>query len=687
MNKRTDHRSGSGRQRMSARNRHILTGAAVVAAAATLSSAIAVPALAKMANAGHMHLAARIAALTTVDCDSLLGPTPAHSSFTQPLVIPPKVDRRSSSTAVNLIIKAGKHSFSPSLPATDTLGYALSSGATDVYLGPTIETRKGQPLKLTVANALGAHPLANFIDQAVMGTQVTDADAPRGTVHLHGAHSEPQFDGLPQSTFTPGQAFTYLYGNDQDATGLWYHDHSWGITRLQVTAGLAGQLWLRDQYDTGSVDNPLRLPVGDFEVPLTIQDRTFNANGSFAYPIGPHCGLNGLPDGHPNQWSPESFGDVATVNGVIEPNMKVVRTVYRFRMLNGSNARFYNMRLARIDAAGNPTLETLPLNQIGSDGGLLNAPAPLTTLRMAPAERADVLIDFSTLPVGSQWRLVNDALAPYPGGGDVDITQIMQFTVGKGTGPAASVPATLRGGSGQPKLLPTALVPSAPAQPGALKATSTRTVFLNEIVNDVGTVAPPDEPVHVMMGNQFYADDVTMTPRATKVEAPALNSVEEWVIVNTTGDAHPIHLHMTQFRLLNRQNLAIDPKSGETRYLVDRLNCGGRDADPTNCAQGLPFPTATNQGPWPAPSADAYLKGGVILPTASEAGWKDTIIAMPGTVTRIIVPFGGSAAGIPAPYVGDAKNAPVQRFTGNYVFHCHILEHEDNDMMSPLVVR
>jgi FtsP/CotA-like multicopper oxidase with cupredoxin domain len=345
------------------------------------------------------------------------------------------------------------------------------------------------------------------------------------------------------------------------------------------------------------------------------------------------------------------------------------------------------MRLARLDKAGNPTTDQLTLHQIGTDGGLLDVPAPLAKLRMAPGERADVLIDFSALPTGSRWRLVNDAQAPYPEGGDGDIAQIMQFTVGKAEGPELRVPYALRGGHGQPARLPQVLEPSAPVRPGALQATTTRTVFLNEIVNDATVPGIEGEPVHVMMGNQFYADEVTMAPRSEQVEAPAVNSVEEWIIVNTTGDAHPIHLHLTQFRLVNRQMLAIDPDSGETTYLIDRLRCGGVDADPANCAQDLPVPAAAGQGPWPAPSVEPYLKGAPIAPIASELGWKDTIIAMPGSVTRIIVPFGGTAAGIPAPFVGDAKNAPIQRFTGNYVFHCHILEHEDNDMMSPLVVR
>ena len=687
MTRRTDLVSGSEQRRTPLRHRNLIIGISLVATGAVLSTAVAVPALANVANSAHVHRMANIGALATVDCDALLGPTPAHRSFTQSLAIPPKIDRRSSNSVVQLYMKAGSHQFSPDLPATNTFGYALSDSATDVYLGPTLEAKKGRPLKLSVKNSLGEHPMAAFIDAQVMGTEISDASAPRGTVHLHGAHSEPQFDGLPDSTFTPGQSYTYLYGNDQDATGLWYHDHSWGVTRLQVNAGLAGQLWLRDQYDTGSADNPLRLPSGSFEIPLTIQDRTFNADGSFAYPIGPHCGLNGLPSGYPNQWSPESFGDVVTVNGVIEPNLTVAHSLYRFRMLNGSNARFYNMKLVRIDAAGNPTANTITLNQIGSDGGLLNSPAKLGELLMAPGERADVLIDFTKLPTGSQWRLVNDALAPYPAGGDGDVAQIMQFTVGRSLGPILRVPATLRGGKGQPKLLPAVLGTSSPSAVGALKATTTRTVFLNEIVNDASIPGVEDEPVHVMMGNQFYANEATMVPRSTNVESPAVNSVEEWVIVNTTGDAHPIHLHLTQFRLVNRQNLAVDPTSGETKYLIDRLNCGGVDADPANCANGLPYPASGGQGPWPAPSTDSYVEGDLIPPAANEVGWKDTIIAMPGTVTRIVVPFGGTAAGVPAPYVGDAKNAPIQRFTGNYVFHCHILEHEDNDMMSPLVVK
>lgn len=659
--------------------------ASTVVGGAVIVSAITVPALAQPVKMGHLH---SMVAPAAINCEALVGPTPDHQSFTQKLPIPTKIDRRRSTGAVKLTMLAGAHHFSPDLPATPTFGYSTNSSASDVYGGPTIEAMKGVPLKLSVRNALGEHPLDGSLDGDVMGTTATDATMPRGTLHLHGAHSEPKYDGLPDQPFGVGATNTYVYGNDQDATALWYHDHSWGITRLQVTAGLAGQFWLRDQYDTGDANNPLHLPTGGYEVPLTIQDRMFNADGTFAYPIGPHCGLQGLPADYPGQWSPESFGDVAVVNGAIEPNMTVNKAVYRFRTLNASNARFYNLQLVRVDNNGTPTGQTLPLNQIGSDGGLLNAPVPMTELLMAPAERADLLVDFSSAPSGSKWRLVNDALAPYPDGGDGDLPQVMQFTVAKKSGPKLAIPTTLRGGVGQPPVLPAVRGAADASVPGALKATTVRTVFLNEIADNLTDPAQLEgEPVHVMMGNQFYADGATMKARTANVEAPMLNSVEEWDIVNTTGDAHPIHLHLTQFRLLNRQPIAVDPATGETTYLTDGLNCGGANASATNCAASLPSPGAAGTGPWPAPSVTPYLDGGAWEPAANEAGWKDTIVSLPGTVTRIIVPFGGAAAGIPAPFVGDSKTAKVQRFTGTYVFHCHILEHEDNDMMSPLKVR
>jgi FtsP/CotA-like multicopper oxidase with cupredoxin domain len=577
--------------------------------------------------------------------------SPALSPFTESLPLPPKVDLRAGGTA-RLVMRGGVHRFHADLPATPTLGYSVASDdSSDVYGGPTIEARKGSPATLSVLNSLGTHPLASALDLTFMGMKDTDGTAPRGVVHLHGAHSEPSQDGLPQDTVAAGQTGVYRYVNDQDAAGLWYHDHSWGMTRLQVSSGLAGQYWLRDSYDTGRADNPLHLPAGAYEIPLTLQDRTFNGDGTFAYPVGAFCGQQ-APAGYPDQWSPESFGDLAVVNGKVTPNLAVARGVYRFRVLNASNARFYRIEV--------PT--GITVYQIGTDGGLLDAPVRLGELLLAPAERADLLIDFRSAAPGTRFQLTNDAVAPFstpsapPEEDEAPLKNLMQFTVTGAAGPTAVIPSTLRGGRGQPAPLP------------GLKATTTRTVMLNEIADPA-----VDEPVHGHINNQFYSDATGTMPRTTQIETPRLDTVEQWDIVNTTGDAHPIHLHLTQFRLLNRQSF---DEPAYTAAVNRRLP-----------APGLPDPSVSGLGPWPASSATPFLTGKPVGPAPVEKGWKDTIVAPPGQVTRILVPFGGTAASIPAPFVGDPRTASVQRFAGTYVFHCHILEHEDNDMMQPYAIR
>jgi spore coat protein A len=622
------------------------TGVLSSAAASGPSAAGAMVSMPGMAGVNAMGTMAR----TDASCPAL-APSPALSPFTEQVTVPARIDLRAGGTA-NLVMRNGSHVFHAGLPSTPTIGYA-QAGYTggDAYGGPTIEARKGAPAKITVVNGLGAPPLAAAMDHTLMGMTSTDGTAPRGVIHLHGAHSEPAQDGLPADTITPGQSNTYSYVNDQDAAGLWYHDHSWGMTRLQVSAGLAGQYWLRDDYDTGRPDNALHLPSGVSELPLTFQDKSFNADGTLAYPVGAFCGT-AAPNGYPNQWAPESFGDVAVVNGKVTPNLNVARGVYRFRVLNASNARFYHVSF--------PT--GVPVYQIGTDGGLLNTPVPRTDLLIAPAERADLLVDLRSATPGFKFRLTNDANSPYsspsapPGDDEAPLHDLMQFTVTGARGFQGDIPRTLRGGPNQPAVLPT------------LKATALRSIMLNEISDP--TIG---EPVRGHINNQFYSDPTGTAPRTTQIETPKLNRVEEWDIVNTTGDAHPIHLHLTQFRLLNRQ--AFD-EPAYTAYVNRKLPW-----------PGLPDPAVSGLGPWPAQSAGSYLSGSPTSPAANEQGWKDTIIAPPGMVTRILVPFGGTAAGVPAPYVGDKKTATVQRFVGTYVFHCHILEHEDNDMMQPFRVQ
>jgi spore coat protein A, manganese oxidase len=639
------------------RARWMVTAAGGAILSLTIGSALlSGPAAAGPGSGGGMGAMAGMAGMTTTAArTSAVCPapvtSPALSPFTEQLPVPTKIDLRSGGTAA-LVMRNGAHRFHADLAATPTLGY-LPDGVTgsDVYGGPTIEARRGVPVSVTVKNALKAHPLASSMDHTFMGMTDTDESAPRGVIHLHGAHSEPSQDGLPADTITPGSSTSYRYVNDQDSAGLWYHDHSWGMTRLQVSAGLAGQYWLRDAYDTGRADNPLRLPAGDAEIPLTLQDRTFNADGTFAYPVGAFCGQD-APAGYPNQWAPESFGDLAVVNGKVAPNLDVARGVYRFRLLNASNARFYRI----------PIPTGLPVYQIGTDGGLMNAPVRLSELLLAPAERADLLVDLRAASPGATYQLTNTANSPFsdpmapPEEDEAPLHQLMQFTVTSAQGLQTGIPQTLRGGRNQPAVLPT------------LKASATRSVMLNEIADPT-----LDEPVHGHINNQFYSDSTGTKPRTTEIEQPKLNTVEEWDIVNTTGDAHPIHLHLTQFRILNRQQF---DEPSYTAAVNTRL-----------AAPGLPNPSVSGQGPWPALSANQYLLGKPTAPTANEQGWKDTVIAPPGQVTRILVPFGGTAAGIAAPFTGDAKNATVQRFAGTYVFHCHILEHEDNDMMQPYRVR
>ena len=522
-----------------------------------------------------------------------------------------------------------RHKFHTALAATPTFAYRASGGSQG-YLGPVIVAKKNVPFDLTVVNHLGAHPLASVIDYGIMGTvpgAKGDATAPRAAVHLHGGNTDPASDGDPMDSFGHGVTKTYHYGNTQEAAGLWYHDHAVGITRLNVFAGLASGYLVRDANDPGDGSTGLP-PAPAYEVPLILQDRMFNKDGTFNYPPNP---VPVTPGGGP--WIPEFFGDVATVNGKAWPNLAVDRGKYRFRVYNGSQARFYHLKLKT-------SLGTvLPFFQIGSDGGLLNAPIALTKLLLAPGERADLVVDFAALPACTTVVLTNNATVPFPSGpkavkdGGVPLPQIMQFTVTSKVGWKAPLPAKLR--------LRTAPVTRLAGVPVA----ATRNMTLVEVHNADG------EPTMVLMNN------MTFMPNDNKMTV-GTNTLEQWDLINTTVDAHPMHLHFTQFQVLNRQ------KFDAEAYLVAAYGVK---------PEGAPV--------WPVPNTGRsipvapFLKGGVSAPAPNEQGWKDTIVAMPGEVTRIIVPFGANPAGVVGPM------AIGKSHIGKYVSHCHILEHEENDMM------
>jgi spore coat protein A len=532
--------------------------------------------------------------------------SPTLSKFTEQLPLIPVVNAKNGGT-FSLPMAGGFQNFHSSLPPTPTWGYGGLP-----YLGPTFEARRGVPIVVSARNNLGAHPLAFAVDTTIHGAVNADKTTPRTTVHLHGGNTEPASDGHPESTFLPGRRFDYHYANDQEATTLWYHDHALGITRLNVHAGLAGMYLMRDARDTGLAGNPIGLPAGAFEITLVLQDKMFNADGTMAFPPGPLT-----------IWSPEFFGDVAVVNGKAWPNLNVARGVYRFRMVNASNARFYSLFLSNKQV----------LFQIGSDGALLNAPVPLTHLLIAPGERVDFLLDFTNIVPGTKIVLKNNAPAPFPNGprspqeGGIFLREIMQFTVTSATGFTGGIPATLRS-------TPIATLP-APSR--------IRNVSLVEIPD-----AATGEPVMGLLNNVFWD--------SPQIETPTINTLEQWNIINTTGDTHPIHIHLIQFRLLGRQAFDVPGYTAAVYPILDVSTMG--------------------TGPWPVPSAEAFAKGNLLSPPANEAGWKDTIQSNPGEITRVLVPFGPQIPGIPAGGVPFGLS-----FRGGYVWHCHILDHEDNEMM------
>jgi len=468
--------------------------------------------------------------------------------------------------------------------------------------------------------------------------------------HLHGGEVSSLYDGGPTAWWTNGglqgqtyntltttssNAAIYYYPNEQPATTLWYHDHALGLTRINVMSGLAGFYLLRDPKDLLGY----ALPSGAYEVPLAIQDRTFNSDGTFNFPDDQATN----PTVHP-YWSPEFFGNTIMVNGLVWPNMDVQKTSYRFRVLDGSNARFYTISLVTDTGA------VVPFTQIGTDGGYMKSAVKLTELTIAPGERADIVVDFSGLAPGTKILMKNSANAPFPDGDPIDANtaQIMQFTV---TGKSVPLVQKLKNAVTQ------AVVKSGVTLNYNLKGstwptlptpTKTRILTLYEVQGDGG-------PLEVLVNGQPWDAEVSETPKQ--------GSTEEWVIVNLTMDTHPIHTHLTQFQVVSRQPI------DATTYRADweALN------NPRNNGNSPPYmftPTELAIGP--------YLTGSATGPAQNEFAWKDTIQMNPGEVTTIRLRF--------SPIDGTAKYPFDPTVGPGYVWHCHIIDHEDNEMMRPYIV-
>jgi spore coat protein A, manganese oxidase len=471
--------------------------------------------------------------------------------------------------------------------------------------GMAIVAQSGTPLTVHYTNALPAtYPAWIPVDTRL--TPTPDRTV-RLMTHLHGGFVRADSDGSPAVTpngFTQGQVQSVFYTNQalpfptsmdggMPASLLWFHDHALGATRLNVFAGLAAAYILRDQYDTGSEPNPNGIPGGAYEIPLVIQDRQFNSDGTFLYPTS---------DIEDVTWIGEYFGDVMLVNGLVWPYLNVEPRMYRFRILNGCNARIMNLDI------GGPSFW-----QIGAEGGMWDIPVPVKNLVLAPAERADVIVDFSKF-AGETLVMKNHKPHSPVSNPAPQLPQVMQIRVGTTVsqpGPS-SIPDSLHGRAanlGSPVM--------------------TRYITLNEIAVDT-----PDWFLN--LSALHFEDAVTETPR--------VGTVEDWVYINVTGDTHPMHTHLVTFQVIGRT--PFDAEAYVEAY-------GGPDGVPGGIDPS-PFATGPKEPPDP-----------------TERGFKDTVKANPGYFTRIRAKF-DLPTGVTPPQ--------------DYVHHCHIVEHEDNDMMRPFRV-
>lgn len=506
------------------------------------------------------------------------------TKFADPLPLIPLLkphQKDSSYTYYKVKMTEFKQSLHSELPNTTVWGYENS------YPGPTIEVVKGEKTFIKWSNHLPAKHLLP-IDYTVHGAHKDVPDV-RTVVHVHGASVEWESDGYPEAWFTKGFRQTgpffrkkvYYYENDMRACTLWYHDHALGITRLNIYAGLAGFFLIRDQWERA-----LNLPAGPYEIPLIIQDKSFKEDGSLYYPKQPEKLVPALDV----SVVPEFFGDVNVVNGKVWPFLKVEPRKYRFRLLNGSNSRFYRLKLDSGQF----------FYQIGTERGLMEYPIGVDEIILAPAERADVIIDFTNLE-SRKIGLTNNAPAPFPSGDIPDQNTagaVMEFRV--------EVPLSSIDSSVIPSFL------------GPLSVLNAQTAVKKRVLTLDAT--------NDKYGREFMLLD-NKTWDSPISEDPKLGSAEIWHLINLTVDTHPIHIHLVDFQILDRR-----PFDAE-KFKKERA--------------------ITYTGP-------------SIPPEPQERGWKDTVRANPAQVTRVIMKFG--------PY------------TGLYVWHCHILEHEDYEMMRPFIV-
>jgi len=546
-------------------------------------------------------------------------------------------------------MRAGTHRFHRDLPESPIWGF---DGGLP---GPTIEAERGQPMSVEWRNELdGPFPVVVTTAPAAVdadgipaqcvpglsgGRPDDDAAALTGqtVVHLHGGLTPAPYDGWAENLSAPGQYAVFHYPVDQRAALLWYHDHVMGVTKFSVYAGLAGLWIVRDDRE-----RELELPEGpSFEIPLLIQDRNFDLDdqgrltGRLVHKTDPEV--------------MEAFAPFTMVNGKVWPVLEVEPATYRFRVLNGSNARTYRLVLLR---DGETDLGRIV--QIGTDHGLFRAPVPVPAggLVLSSAERADLLVDFSHLDPGTELTLLNTARAPFDGSpspftdqedaADVDgllpYPHVMRFRLTDGPTARRPVPPELATDYEPPAATRFARVPHRAIALVERELEGRPSMLtMRELAPAKGDDAGPVVTVTDGRATVRYRAVAARFEDATTF-FPVLDEDEVWQFINLTDDTHPIHVHLDPFQILARHPI---------RYEIPEDGIGERD---------LAAEIKLERDP------DDRLDHAI---DDNERGLKDTVRVNPNEIVEIGVRF--------------------TRYSGRYMYHCHILEHEDRDMMRPFV--
>lgn len=622
---------------------------------------------------------------------------------------------------------------------TNTWGYDINGAFLGIY-GATLEATKGTPLSVIYTNDLraevngvkGTGPFLTHhllqVDYTLDGTDKGEPEC-RITTHLHGGDVPYTSDGHTDAWVTndpavqakwaaapdpsigfPGRPATnqlapFDYPNSQEACTLWFHDHSMGITRLNAYAGVAAFYLIKDpvvegagalaNLPKGRYANPVvpTLQSDEFDLPLAIQDKTFTADGSMVFPTYIDLGVytfNALRDSSGNALAtlrPEMWGNVVTVNGKAWPFKAVKTQLYRFRLLNGSDSRMFNVWFQDADTgeiitpalatAAAPTL-SWPVVQIAADQGYGDKALDVATgpgsngLILTNGARVDLLVDFAH-PVfkGRNIIMRNDCPAPFGGQfgpGAEDATTLDSKTTGKvmmfKVANTVGVPSALLAAAGPATSLRTAVVPYGPYP--ALTPTreaGPRFLDMQERKDPVNSFLDPTSGLVnfrtiLVLNNKMFRDAIT--------EKPTLNDVEEWVFINTTPDVHPMHVHLVKFEVIEKGYIDTTLAGAYTR------------------ADGTSMPLAVNPAAF-IPNAEPGLLANSALPGSlyalapnEQKMWKDIVLVPPaGTPQDSMVPVANPG------YVRIRA-----KFTrpGTYMWHCHILSHEENEMMRRFMV-